>query len=623
MGMKLNCYFKLGNQIKVQNPVSGYFIERFLYFNFQKKTNYNFTYRFFSYNSNIISYFHSLQQCFFKVKLEKSKFLKNLVSRINLLKLRFEYPNFETSQIFKSNRNRNNLKIYGSLNNLPLVPDKINIIAIIKIKIVLKKLFFKKYKTIIPYWFFFFEKVVKNYGKNTDDFHFLTYYVDLNLNGIPGKKNINKLISYSKNHSWITGFINLLNYKRKFYHKKNTIIYIRTGLLRLSQFSFVGYLIHIKKKKNRFSKLKLPLSFSVDPIFNQNSQNLRISSTNLFSNGVYCFRILASKKKLPLKIFSPLSNNKWIYNLVFIDFFKKISIKKVILKYVSNQNNTINYHCFFISDKISKKFYFHYQKKEQVFNQLIVKEALDFNNEIGAIFLLSQFEKILREYQINVWLNPLSFNSYCFNGGSIEVIPNSNSIHEIKSCTSLNNLLSLLQKRIDKRRQKHTIKKFLESMAGYSLVCYILQIKDRHNANILLNKDNRLIHVDFAFILGSLPGNLKLEAMSFKMSKDFVNILKGETTQSFDLLKEVFARGFLILRKNIGKIIKISKFFIFEGRLNNKTRRRLFDLVERLKLTLNDFQCVKFCHKLFKDSLEDWRTNQYDKYQNLANGIKI
>jgi len=309
--------------------------------------------------------------------------------------------------------------------------------------------------------------------------------------------------------------------------------------------------------------------------------------------------------------------------LYLLIFFKKISIKKVILKYVSNQNNTINYHCFFISDKISKKFYFHYQKKEQVFNQLIVKEALDFNNEIGAIFLLSQFEKILREYQINVWLNPLSFNSYCFNGGSIEVIPNSNSIHEIKSCTSLNNLLSLLQKRIDKRRQKHTIKKFLESMAGYSLVCYILQIKDRHNANILLNKDNRLIHVDFAFILGSLPGNLKLEAMSFKMSKDFVNILKGETTQSFDLLKEVFARGFLILRKNIGKIIKISKFFIFEGRLNNKTRRRLFDLVERLKLTLNDFQCVKFCHKLFKDSLEDWRTNQYDKYQNLANGIKI
>lgn len=107
------------------------------------------------------------------------------------------------------------------------------------------------------------------------------------------------------------------------------------------------------------------------------------------------------------------------------------------------------------------------------------------------------------------------------------------------------------------------------------------------------------------------------------MSKDFVNILKGETTQSFDHLKEVFTRGFLILRKNTCKILKISKFFIFEGRLNNKTRRRLFDLVERLKLTLNDFQCVKFCHKLFKDSLEDWRTKQYDKYQNLANGIKI
>jgi phosphatidylinositol 4-kinase len=87
-------------------------------------------------------------------------------------------------------------------------------------------------------------------------------------------------------------------------------------------------------------------------------------------------------------------------------------------------------------------------------------------------------------------------------------------------------------------------------------VTYLLQIKDRHNGNILVDREGHLIHIDFGFMLSNSPGgNMGFEAAPFKMPLEYVDIMGGLDSAGWVYFKRLFKEGFEAARKHSDSLI--------------------------------------------------------------------
>ncbi|EKD21199.1 phosphatidylinositol 3 [Drepanopeziza brunnea f. sp. 'multigermtubi' MB_m1] len=272
---------------------------------------------------------------------------------------------------------------------------------------------------------------------------------------------------------------------------------------------------------------------------------------------------------------------------------------------------------------------------------VIVKTGDDLRQEAFACQLIQVCDKIWQDAQTPVWVKRMRILVTGESSGLIETITNGVSLHSLKRSLTL----ATIESGQNPRRRIATLKDhfvktfgppeseayqtaqscFKRSLAAYSIISYILQLKDRHNGNVLVDNEGHIIHIDFGFMLSNSPGSVGLEAAPFKLTQDYVDVLGGVGSPAFDDYKKLCKRAFQALRRSADNIIELvnmmgraSKMPCFSYGVLQATN----SLRQRFQLQLSADEAEQFVETdLIGKSLGSYYTRLYDTFQYRTQGI--
>ncbi|KAG8202679.1 PIKA, partial [Candida africana] len=243
---------------------------------------------------------------------------------------------------------------------------------------------------------------------------------------------------------------------------------------------------------------------------------------------------------------------------------------------------------------------------------VIVKNGDDLPQEAFACQLISLISNIWKKHKVDFWTKRMKILITSANAGLVETITNAMFIHSIKkSLTELSiengenakgrifTLKDYFQKLyglVDSLKYVKAQENFAISLASYSIICYVLQIKDRHNGNIMLDHEGHIIHIDFGFLLSNSPGSVGFEAAPFKLTSEYVEVLGGLESKAYLKFVDTCKNCFKALRKEWEQIVSIVELMQKGSSLpcfNNGDNTSVL-LQQRLQLHLSDEEIDSF-----------------------------
>ncbi|KHN95370.1 phosphatidylinositol 3-kinase 3 [Metarhizium album ARSEF 1941] len=259
----------------------------------------------------------------------------------------------------------------------------------------------------------------------------------------------------------------------------------------------------------------------------------------------------------------------------------------------------------------------------EVWQSAIFKVGDDCRQDVLALQMISAFRGIFHSVGLDVYVFPYRVTATAPGCGVIDVLPNSIS-RDMLGREAVNGLYDYFISKYgneDSLRFQRARSNFVKSMAAYSVISFLLQFKDRHNGNIMIDDAGHILHIDFGFCFDIAPGGIKFERAPFKLTSEMVAVMGGSTDhQSFKCFEELCVKSFLASRQYCEKLSQIVLLMMDSG-LPCFKPESVKHFKERFVLEKSEREAASFMKGLIKTSYSSYSTGVYDQFQLLTNGI--
>lgn len=192
--------------------------------------------------------------------------------------------------------------------------------------------------------------------------------------------------------------------------------------------------------------------------------------------------------------------------------------------------------------------------------EVMFKYGDDLRQDQLILQIFNYMDSILQKVHLDYEFTTYKVLATSKTDGFVEFVPNSKTIFDISKEYSKNIRKYLEEHSLkDQQDMNKKIDSFVNSCAGYCVVTYLLGIGDRHLENLLVNKNGKLFHIDFGYILGKDP---KPYPPPMKINSEMMECIGDDKWEEF---KTKCVNAFWVLRDNARLIVNLFYLMIDAG----------------------------------------------------------
>jgi len=247
----------------------------------------------------------------------------------------------------------------------------------------------------------------------------------------------------------------------------------------------------------------------------------------------------------------------------------------------------------------------------------IFKVGDDLRQDILTLQILSLMDHLWKNNGLDLHLIPYKCASTGDAAGMIEVVVNSKTTAAIQKeyggavgALKEKTLYDWMQKHNSTSLEfKRAVKQFTYSCAGYCVATYVLGIGDRHNDNIMIQKNGNLFHIDFGFFLGNYLkfAGIERETTPFVLTPEMVYLMGGSSSDNFKLFESLCCRGYNILRQHGHLLLTLFSLMLSTGIPQLTAPEDISYLRNALMLDASNAEASDSFRRLIKKSLGNTR----------------